>query len=102
MSERPRKRPATDDARVTDEGTDLHPAPEDLVAYHRRELDEQAVARLHAHLSDCSGCAELVLDLVRYGLLPSAPPWKSLSKEELGRERRRLEERLRDRGGDGE
>lgn len=94
MSEDPRKRPATDEAKVTDGGTDLHPAPEDLVAYHRRELDEPSVERLHAHLADCSVCAELVLDLVRYGVLAPAPPWSSLSEEELESERQRLERRL--------
>jgi len=95
MSEDPRKRPATDEAKVTDGGKDLHPAPEDLVAYHRRELDEPAVERLHAHLADCSSCAELVLDLVRYGVLAPAPPWKSLSEEELESERERLRQRLK-------
>lgn len=103
MSDDLREPPAIDEATVTDETMEHHPAAEELVAYHRRELAPRAAERLRDHLADCAACADLVLDLAAHGLWPRRRRGESLSDEELSAERERLErrvvERLRGKGG---
>lgn len=92
MSDDSREPPAIDDGAITDEAAEHHPAVEELVAYHRRELDPAAAERLREHLADCTECADLVLDLARHDLWPEHRD--RLSDEELTAERKRLTRRL--------
>jgi hypothetical protein len=99
MSHESREPPAVDEATVTDEPPQGHPAAEELIAYHRRELEPPAAERLREHLADCADCADLVLDLAEYDLWPERR--ERLSDEELAAERQRLERRLTELRGEG-
>jgi len=96
MSDHPRQPPASERPTATDEGTDLHPAPTELVAYHRRRLHPHAGERIRDHLSRCAACADLVLDLARHGVLPAPPAGGATSGEERSRVMERLAARLRE------
>ncbi|HMB52004.1 MAG TPA: zf-HC2 domain-containing protein [Thermoanaerobaculia bacterium] len=92
MSDDSREPPAIEHGTITDETAEHHPAAEELVAYHRRELAAAAAEELREHLADCTECADLVLDLAAHDMWPEHRD--GLSEEELAAERERLARRL--------
>ncbi len=68
---------------------DRHPATDELVAYHRKELSEAAAEALRGHLTLCPDCARRGLDLAAFvepaslgeETAPAAEGWTALREE---------------------
>lgn len=77
---------------------EIHPAPDELVAYRAGDLTAEEDDRIQEHLTHCRDCARLLLDLAEFEQLPLPP-------EEVGPVDARAEaswQRLRSRLGEGE
>ena len=70
---------ATEEAR---RGLQLHPLPEEMVAYDSRELADEVCARIRDHLAICPQCAQTVLDLSTFPEVPLRAMEMRLSPEE--------------------
>ncbi len=75
-------------------GSGAHPPAEELAAYQRRALDEQAAEQVRAHLAACPECADLVLDLAAFPDLAPPAGDAPLSAAGLAERRARLARRL--------
>lgn len=84
------RRMAAEDRRTRTE----HPDPEELLAYHERQLTEPEAERLRDHLAGCPECARVVLDFEAFPDLEPPGEEYRLTPADVERERRALEARI--------
>lgn len=71
-----------------------HPDPEELLAYHERQLREAAAENVRDHLARCPECARVVLDFEAFPDLEPPDEEHRLTPADVERERRALEARI--------
>lgn len=71
-----------------------HPDPEELLAYHRRELAEEEAERVREHLVECEACADVILDFAAFPHLEPPAAEDRLTPAELRHDREAVEARI--------
>lgn len=71
-----------------------HPDPEELLAYHERQLPEASAEGIRDHLARCPECARVVLDFEAFPDLEPPGEEHRLASADVERERRALEARI--------
>ena len=84
------RRMAADDRRSPPD----HPDPEELLAYHERQLPEPGAERIRDHLARCPECAQVILDFEAFPDLEHPGEEHRLTPADVERERRALEARI--------